>query len=263
MSSHGLFGWMVTGFLIGLAGCSAAPTVFHPINPITPGEFSHRDYDGALRHHVKHGIVDYPGLQKDTRLTNYLTRLDRVDPTGFVSRNEKLAFWINAYNAFAIKGILNRYSPTSHVGRYRYFIGQQFRVGGETINLYDLERQVLIAQFHEPLIHFAIVCASTSCPPLQPWAYDPGQLDRQLDLVAREFINDESRNRFDRRGKIASLSMIFKWFEKDFSMVAGSVLDYVARYVEDPNLAKELMESGYRVEYLDYDWTLNGIPPKE
>ena len=148
-------------------------------------------------------------------------------------------------------------------GRYRYFIGRDYRVGGTTINLYDLEREVLIAQFHEPLIHFAIVCASTSCPKLQPWAYEPEHLDRQLAQVAKAFINDPTRNRFDRTQHVASLSMIFRWFENDFSGAAGSVLSYIARYVDDPELAKEITEPGYRIEYLDYDWRLNGIAPKE
>ena len=112
-------------------------------------------------------------------------------------------------------------------------------------------------------MHFAIVCASTSCPKLQPWAYQPDQLDQQLDRVARAFINDLTRNRFDRQQKVASLSMIFHWFEKDFSEAAGSVSAYIARYVDDPELAKELAQPGYRIEYLEYDWSLNGVPPKE
>ncbi|MBH0203527.1 MAG: DUF547 domain-containing protein [Nitrospira sp.] len=202
-------------------------------------------------------------MQLDDRLPAYLAQLDRVDPNAFATRNERLAFWINAYNAFAIKGILDRDSPVSAVGRYRYFIGRDYRVGGATINLYDLERQVLIKQFHEPLIHFAIVCASVSCPKLQPWSYEPDQLDRQLDDVARAFVNDPTRNRFDRTRKVASLSNIFTWFEDDFSRAAGSVLSYITRYVRDPELAQDLMRSDYRIEYLDYDWSLNGIPPKE
>lgn len=171
--------------------------------------------------------------------------------------------WINAYNAFAIKGILDQLSPMSYVGRYRYFIGRDYRVGGARINLCDLERQVLITQFQEPLVHFAIVCASTSCPKLQPWVYERDQLDVQLDQVAREFINDPTKNRFDRKRKVASLSKIFKWFDDDFSRAAGSVLAYLTRYVNDPELAQDLKQSDYRIEYLDYDWSLNGIPPKE
>ncbi len=255
--------WVVIGLATVLTACSIAPTSFRPADPLPPGEISHRLLGQVLASHVKDGVVDYPGIQVDSRLPAYLAQLDRVDANGFATRNERLAFWINAYNAFAIKGILDHYSPVSYVGRYRYFIGRDYRVGGATINLYDLERQVLIKQFQEPLIHFAIVCASTSCPKLQTWVYEPDQLEHQLDRVARNFINDPMRNRFDRAQKVASLSMIFKWFDDDFARAAGSVLAYITRYVNDPELVQDLMRSDYRIEYLDYDWTLNGIPPKE
>jgi hypothetical protein len=255
--------WLTGSVLLLLTGCSTVPTSFNPVNPIPPGEFSHQVLDEVVRAYSRNGVVDYPGIQADDRLSVYLTQLDRVDPHALPTRKDRLAFWINAYNAFAIKGILDQYSPMSLVGRYRYFIGRAYRVGGASINLYDLERQVLIKQFREPLMHFAIVCASTSCPKLQPWAFDPDKLDHQLDHVAREFINDPTRNRFDRRRKIASLSMIFSWFESDFAEPAGSVLAYVARYVDDPELADELRQSDYRIEYLEYDWSLNGPTPRE
>ncbi len=249
--------------VLTLAGCSVTLRTFQPSDPIAPELVSHQTWDRIVQAHVHDGQVDYPGIQASGLLDRYLEELNRIDPTTLHTRQHQLAFWINAYNAFAVKGILDHYSPTTLWGRYRYFVGQDYRVGGVTINLYDLERQVLIEQFHEPLMHFAIVCASISCPKLQPWAYQPDQLGRQLDRVARSFINDLTRNRFDRTQKVASLSMIFQWFEKDFSAVAGSVLAYVARYVDDPELAKELMQPDYRIEYLDYDWSLNGIPPKE
>ena len=246
-----------------LAGCSSTPRTFQPADPIAPDRVSHRAWDQIVQAHVRDGQVDYPAIQADSVLDGYVGELNRIDPTKLPTRQHQLAFWINAYNAFAVKGILDHYSPMTLWGRYRYFIGRDYQVGGTAINLYDLERQVLIEQFHEPLMHFAIVCASTSCPKLQPWAYQPDPLDRQLDHAARMFINDSTRNRFDRTQKVAALSMIFHWFEQDFTSAAGSVLAYIARYVEDPELAKELMQPGYRIEYLDYDWSLNGIPLKE
>lgn len=255
--------WMVIWVSMLLTACSAIPTSFSPKDPLRPDEFSHRLLGQVFSSHVKDGLVDYPAVQTDDRFPAYLAQLDRMDPNALAMRHERLAFWINAYNAFAVKGILDRFSPTSLVGRYRYFIGRNYRVGGSTINLYDLERQVLIKQFQEPLIHFAIVCASTSCPRLQPWSYEPDQLNLQLDRVAREFINDPTRNRFDRKKKVASLSMIFKWFEEDFTKAAGSVVSYITRYVNDPELVQDLMQSDYRIEYLEYDWSLNGIPPRE
>lgn len=244
-----------------LTGCTITPRTFQPADPIAPELASHQTWDRIVQAHIQDGHVDYPAIQDGGRLDGYLAELNRIDPTTLPTRQHQLAFWINAYNAFAVKGILDHYSPMTLWGRYRYFIGRGYQVGGTAINLYDLERQVLIEQFHEPLMHFAIVCASTSCPKLQPWAYQPEQLDRQLVQVAKAFINDPTRNRFDRTQKVASLSMIFHWFEKDFSSAAGSVLAYIARYVDDPELAKELTRPGYRIEYLDYDWSLNGIAP--
>lgn len=249
--------------LVILAGCSIAPRTFQPDDPIAPDLVSHQAWDRIVQSYVHDGQVNYPAIQASSRLDGYLGELNRIDPTKLSTRQHQLAFWINAYNAFAVKGILDHYSPMTLWGRYRYFIGRDYQVGGATINLYDLEREVLIEQFHQPLMHFAIVCASASCPKLQSWAYQPDQLDCQLERAAKEFINDPTRNRFDRRQKIASLSMIFQWFEKDFAGAAGSVLAYIARYIEDPGLAKELQQQGYRIEYLEYDWSLNGIPPKE
>lgn len=246
-----------------LAGCSTTPRTFQPADPIAPDRVSHQAWDRIIQVHIRDGQVDYPAIQVSSQLDGYLRELNRIDPMSLPTRQHQLAFWINAYNAFAVKGILDDYSPKTLWGRYRYFIGREYHVGGTAINLYDLEREVLIKQFQEPLMHFAIVCASTSCPKLQPWAYQPDQLDRQLAYAARGFINDPSRNRFDRQRKIASLSMIFKWFESDFAGAAGSVLGYIARYVDDPELAKDLMQPGYRIEFLEYDWNLNGIPPKK
>jgi hypothetical protein len=255
--------WILIGFVLALTACTTVPRSFTPTNPLQPDEWSHQLLGQVLAAHVKDGVVDYPGIQSDDRFTTYVAQLDRVDPSALATRPEQLAFWINAYNAFAIKGILDQLSPMSYVGRYRYFIGRDYWVGGARINLYDLEREVLIAQFHEPLIHFSIVCASSSCPKLQSWAYEPDQLAVQLDQVAREFINDPTKNRFDRARKVVSLSMIFKWFEEDFTKAAGSVLAYLARYLSDPALVQDLMQSDYRIEYLEYDWSLNGVSPKE
>ena len=244
-----------------LAGCSTVPRSFHPVEPIAPAEFSHQAFDELLRAHVSDGIVDYPGIQGDSQFTAAIRQFDRVDPNGLSTSDAQLAFWINAYNAFAIKGILDGYSPMTFAGRYRYFIATDYRVGGETINLYDLERRLLIPDFREPRIHFAIVCASQSCPKLRAEAYVPEKLSEQLEQGSRAFINDPTRNRFDRENKVAYLSKIFEWFEDDFATHAGSLLNYVRRYVHDPELAADLATQPYRIEFLDYDWHLNGKEP--
>ncbi len=257
--------WMAALLALGilvssLVGCSTVPKSFNPAEPIITKDFSHQALDETLRIHVADGVVNYPAIAVDPKFRTYLMQLDRIDPTRLPTQQDRLAFWINAYNAFAIKGILDGYSPMTLWGRYRYFIARDHQVGGETINLYDLERKLLIPDFREPRVHFAIVCASSSCPKLQPWAYSIDKLDQQLEESARGFINDPTRNQFDRQQKIARLSMIFQWFREDFEAQSGSLLNYVQRYVTDPDLARELETIPYRVEFLEYDWRLNGPP---
>lgn len=246
-----------------LPGCSTVPTAYHPSSPIPPASVSHALWDALVRAHVANGVVNYPALAKDKRFGDYLNQLNHVDPQAFSTHPEQLAFWINAYNAFAAKGIIDQYSPKSLWGKYRYFIGREYSVGGASLNLYDLEHDILIPQFKEPRVHFAIVCASASCPKLQSWAYQPSELDRQLDHAAREFINDPTRNRFDREKRVAHLSMIFNWFSEDFIAHSGSLIQYLKPHLNDAALVKELEMTPYRVEFMEYDWSVNGIPPKD
>jgi len=189
---------IAVGVALLLAGCAGVPHEFHPLEPLAPQAFTHQLFDELLRASVFDGRVDYPAIQTDGRFDAYVSQLDHVDPTGLPTYRDQLAFWINAYNAFAIKGILDGYSPGTLAGRYRYFLGRDYRVGGEKITLYDLERSLLVPDFREPRVHFAIVCASRSCPKLRPEAYQASRLDAQLDDSARAFINDPARNRFDR-----------------------------------------------------------------
>lgn len=253
--------WLLCGLLF--AGCATGPRAYHPVDPIGPDAVSHQAFSEVLQRHVTNGHVNYPGIQGDRRFGEYLQTLNRVDPDRLRTREDRLAFWINAYNAFAIKGILDGYSPATLVGRYRYFIGRDHAVGGSPINLYDLEREVLVKEFHEPRIHFAIVCASRSCPLLRSEAYEARVLAAQLDDSARRFINDPSKNRFDHVKGVAFLSMIFKWFREDFEAHSGSLAAYVAQFVVDSAIARELQAGRYRIEFLEYDWSLNGAPPHD
>ena len=154
-----------------------------------------------------------------------------------------------------------RWFMTAIFGRVGYFKVADYEVYGMTIDLYDLEHDVIIP-LGEPRIHSAIVCASVSCPVLQSRAYTAQMLDQQLERNAHAFINDTTRNRFDRTAKIAYLSNIFDWFERDFTNAAGSVQRYFARYVADLEIAQALSEDSYQIRYLDYDWSLNGTAPE-
>ncbi len=220
--------------------------------------FSHKAFDEVLQAHVKNGVVDYSAIAADARFAAYLEQLNQVDPHALPTRSKRLAFWINAYNAWAIKGILDGYSPQNRIGRYRYFISKQYRAGGKTLNLHDLQRKILIPEFREPRVHFAIVCASVSCPKLSSRAYNAEILEAQLEQSVIDFVNDPARNVFDREQRLARLSKIFKWFEKDFVMSAGSLIDYLRPYIADPELAKALAKESYEIEFIDYNWNSNG-----
>jgi hypothetical protein len=243
----------------GVGGCSSMPTAYHPPQPLDPGHFSQDGLDQVLHSHIIEGQVDYRAVRRNRSFREYVAQLDRLDPNRWRATSDRIAFWINAYNAFAIQGILDGYSPMTLWGRYRFFIARKYRVGGQPINLYDLERKILIP-FQEPRIHFAIVCASQSCPILQSWIYRGDRLDEQLDHVTRAFVNDPRRNRFDRERRIAYLSKIFDWYGDDFAAQAGSVQRFVARHIDDPALAKDVATVPYAVEFLEYDWSLNGVP---
>lgn len=213
--------------------------------------------DEVLKEHVSDGSVDYNGVLADARFAEFVRGLERGEPQKLPTPEERLAFWINAYNALAIQGILNGSSPRTFFGKIGFFYNDKYRVGGVVTNLYDLEHKIL-RPMGEPRIHFAIVCASKSCPTLRHEAYAARRLDSQLEDSTRRFINDRTRNRFDRVNKVAYLSKIFDWFSDDFSQSSGSVPKFVAHYVDDPELAKELAAGKYQIEYLEYLWDLNG-----
>ena len=254
--------WLILTFaLLNLIGCSTVPTTYLPKQPIAPASFTHQNFDHILGQHVSDGVVNYQTLASDASFSSYLNQLKHIAPQQLPTPNHRLAFWINAYNAFAIQGIIDGFSPSTFSGRYTYFISQDYMVGNERINLYDLERKILIPGFREPRIHFAIVCASQSCPKLQSWGYTPENIDQQLTFSAKQFINDPSRNHFDQHKKVAYLSKIFEWFEEDFINHSGSLLGYVAQFVTDAKLAQDLRTTPYTIEFLEYDWRLNGLPP--
>ncbi|MEH6588937.1 MAG: DUF547 domain-containing protein [Halioglobus sp.] len=206
---------------------------------------------------VTNGHVNYT-LWENNREFNAL--VDQIATTQIKSmdRDHQLAFYINAYNILAAQGILDGSSPDSLLGRYLYFKRDKYTVAGQRITLYQLEHE-RIRTLKEPRIHFAIVCASQSCPILRNEAYTPPNLDQQLDTAARDFINNPERNRFDIDSNHATLSSIFKWFEEDFVASAGSLQAYLAPLVTSPEVADLLRKEAFDISYGEYDWNLNGM----
>lgn len=228
--------------------------------PSHAGEDIHQPWDALLKKHVKHGIVDYKGFKTDVKaLDAYLDTLNKTSVDAF-SREEKLAFWINAYNAFTIKLILNHYPTKSIRDISRPWKKKIWKAAGKTVSLDHIEHKILRKQLKEPRIHFAIVCASIGCPKLQDFAFVPGKLEAQLDLAAGYFFaspkyfwveDDDDR-------AIVHISKIFKWFGKDFGDSKKEKVVFMLKYTKEKNTAILKKYTSYKFKYLDYDWNLNG-----
>jgi len=213
--------------------------------------------DEILSRNVRNGFVDYDGIAAEPRLDEFIRQLGMTKPADLTSTDAKLAFYINAYNILAIQGILDGQSPSGWWGRRKFFKQQKFNLLGEQISLEALEHERIIA-LGEPRIHFAIVCASISCPRLSSRAYREKELNVQLHEAAKQFINDPTRNRFDPERDKAFLSKIFAWYADDFIAAGGSLQRYIARFITDAATQDALRQDQLEVRFVDYDWNLNG-----
>jgi hypothetical protein len=222
----------------------------------------HAAWTAILEERVRDGRVDYAALERDdSPLNAYLAALSGTCAADYQrwTTPQRIAFWINAYNAFTIRLVLDHY-PLTSIRRIGWLPGAAFRerfipmegLKGGTIALDDIEHGTLRSAFQEPRIHFALVCAARSCPELRREAYRGADLSRQLDDQGRVFLHDPAKNRVDVAARTLYLSPIFDWFEPDFVTAAGSLPAFVAPY-----LADVAPVSGFRVAFLDYDWSLN------
>lgn len=215
-----------------------------------------------LQKHVrKDGLVDYPGFIADKdKLQSYLTSLSDNPPSDNWSKNDKIAYWLNAYNAFTIKLIVDHY-PLKSIkdlgGKHQIiFINTPwdikfFKIGGKTMTLNRIEHRILRKEFTEPRIHFALNCASLSCPKLRREAYDGSKLDAQLTDQAKEFLSDNSRNQLDAKNPM--LSSIFSFYGMDMKKWSGKTLiEFINQYADIK------INENASIEYLDYNWNLNG-----
>lgn len=216
-------------------------------------------YASLLKAYVKNSHVDYKGFKADEKkLDQYLARLEEVDPQD-LGRNERMAFYINAYNAWTIKLILNNYPGVKSIKDLGTIFKSPWKkkfakVDGKTVTLDHLEHDILRPAFKDPRVHFAVNCASISCPPLLNEPYTGADLNSQLDWAAKNFINDPNHNFV--KGEALHVSRIFKWFGEDFD---SDILGYVRSYAKG-DLAQKIAnaKNNLKVKYLDYDWSLNG-----
>jgi len=213
---------------------------------------SHQLWDSLLQKYVsEQGLVNYQGFIDDSLvLHDYLSLLSSHPPNDSLwTKHERLVYWINAYNAFTIALVIRHWGVESIQE-----IGKGFGtpwsiefipIAKESLSLEDIEHRIL-RFMDEPRIHFAINCASISCPKLLNEAYHPQKIERQLTEQTITFLSDTSKNKITE--KSAQLSRIFQWFKADFER-KQSLYDFIQQYYPIARLEEH--------HYLAYDWSLN------
>lgn len=212
----------------------------------------HDLWDELLKNHVSNsGNVNYKSLKREhKKLLDYIYILDlmkRHEAFHTLPKEEKLAYWINAYNAMTIDLILRHYPINSIKDIKAPWKQRHWQLGGKWYNLEEIEHDIL-RKMDEPRIHFAIVCASYSCPKLQNEAFKAPKLEAQLTNATKEFLNDPERNSISKDE--LELSKIFQWFAKDFKQ-NGSLIDFLNIY-SDVEISKNAKK-----RFKDYSWHLN------
>ena len=249
------------------------------------GGFSYEGYAAVLERFVNdEGMVDYAGLKADSAsLGDFLEAVGKLDRTEYEGWDDtsKIAFWINAYNALTLDAIIDHYPIKASFARSLIYPKNSIRqipgvwddlkwsVMGEKMTLNGIEHQTLRADFNEPRIHVALVCAAMGCPPLRNEPYVGERLDEQLDDQSRRFLSNPAKFRIDREDGTLHLSPIFKWFGEDFVQTYGTddkfewyggeeraVVNFIAGYLSADD--RDYLESTKpAIKYLDYDWSLN------
>ena len=213
--------------------------------------FTHLAWTELLQKHVSNeGNVNYNGFNTDRKaLLSYIGSLGENMPSDTWTKEDKLAYWINTYNALTIDLILRHYPVESIKDIKNPWDQRYWQLGDKWYNLNEIEHDIL-RKMKEPRIHFAIVCASYSCPKLQNEAFTASKLEEQLTNATKSFINDPEKN--DLTPSKIGLSKIFAWFDKDFLINGtGSIIEYINRYSNikiSPKTPKK---------FKDYDWSLN------
>ena len=213
----------------------------------------HSAWEVLLRRHVRpNGTVDYRGFAGDRAgLEAYIEGLSALDPDSGWAQNRRLAYFINLYNALTVKLILDNYPLKSIRDLPNPWARELVTLGQRSYSLDDIEHKVL-RPLGEARIHFAINCASRSCPALQPWAFTEAGLEAQLEAATRAFINDPALNQIGPR--TATLSRLFKWYREDFEKASGSLPAFLNAYLDPP------LEPDCQIRFLPYDWALNQTP---
>jgi hypothetical protein len=234
--------------------------------PAGADTFDHSAWDTLLHKNVVKGMVDYDAMAKDPAFAAYLAALAKADLTK-LDEKEKLALYINAYNAYTIQLINSHKERESirNINKSAFIKGhgpwreKLATVGGTVYHLDNIEHDVIRKDFKEPRIHFALVCAAMGCPPLRSEAYTAAKLDAQLTEQAKEFLlQSPKKNRVDVAKGVYYGSPVFsKYYREDFGTTDAAISKYMSQFYPEGAEKAFLAGGKAKIEETDYDWTLN------
>ena len=222
-----------------------------------PVPFPWAQWDALLKKYVDgKGRVDYNAIDRgafEKVFAAVAASSPKKNPDKYPSKDAQKAYYINAYNVLVWKNVLNRLPKLKNVDseKVSFFYFTKFIVGGDDINLYDLENKIVRPQFKDARMHFALNCASGGCPMLPAEAFTPEKVDAQLSREAKKFCNEKRNVDFDAATKKLKLSHIFDWYKDDFGKDPSKVIAWINQYRADK------LPTDAKIEYVDYDWTLN------
>lgn len=206
-------------------------------------------YDQLLQKYVSNeGLVDYSGIGNDPVFNRLTTFLAKKAPNDDWSKEEAMAFWINTYNIYTIQLMVNHMPVKSIMDIENAWDNKFIRIEGQLYSLNQIEHEILRKKYFDPRIHFAVNCASFSCPKLHNKAFTAKNLELLLGQLAKGFVNDPKRNVLS--GSSAQISQLFDWYKDDFTK-NGSIIEFINKYANTP-LAKNAS-----ITYLEYNWSVN------
>jgi hypothetical protein len=258
--------WVSIVFLALLLGGEALAQGGRPTTPTTQpttpagATFDHSAWNTIVSTYVQDGVVNYTALKANPEhsalLDAYVASLATADPAS-LSRNDRLAFWINAYNALVVDKVVELWPIESVLPIEGFFDRMEYRVAGQDMTLNRLEDDMIRGPyFGDPRFHFALVCAAVSCAPLRSEAYEGARLDEQLDDQTRRFVR--ATTRIDTGNRSIHISKMFEWFNRDFQGDTGGHRAFLSRYVSDADQSAIRATVNF-FHFDEYDWAVNGI----
>ncbi len=251
---------------------------------------AHGLLQAAFERHVTNGLVDYVGISDDKDFTAYLDWLAKFDPETLRNEKDQKAFWINAYNALAIKAVIETSTlvPPQREGQSSkalakqlqskrrgkttggytlrlinsvldvdgFFKSRKYKVAGGKYTLDHIEKTMIFPKFKDPNLHFVLVCAAMSCPALPSRIYSADNLSSQMESVTRDFLNDANKNRLDKEERVLYLSQIFNWYLSDFGGSDAALVESISPFLDEEK-REFLKNNKVKIKFLEYDWRLN------